>query len=451
MNTPIYDFITSYINKKTSRFHMPGHKGVPGFLGVEMRDITEIDGADELYPAKGIIAESEQNAGRIFGAHTFYSTEGSSLAIRAALALLVKWSKRVNPDKTPLILAGRNAHKTLINASVTLDFDIDWIMPMESDAYESCRLSGDELDEILSAYAPSDLPVALYVTSPDYLGNLLDIEALAKVCHCYGLLFFVDNAHGAYQKFLKPSLHPMDLGADMCADSAHKTLPVLTGGAYLHISHNTDSFFRENAKKCLALFGSTSPSYLILQSLDLANCELAKTDLSKIAGMVNDLKETLASKGYTLVGKEALKLTIQLPDGNGKYFADNLYSAQIIPEYYDDEHIVFMISSHTTDAELERLRDFLIKNAPSKTTTFPTAVTSLRVPAPKKSMSAKEAFFAPSETVTPKEAVGRIMSGALLSCPPAVPLFMSGEIIDERILKYRTVYSDRGISVVKNN
>ena len=109
---------------------------------------------------------------------------------------------------------------------------------------------------------------AVYITSPDYLGGVQDIAALAEVCHARGVPLLVDNAHGAYLKFLSPSRHPLDLGADMCCDSAHKTLPVLTGGAYLHVAKGAMAAYEAEARHSLAVFGSSSPSYLILQSLD---------------------------------------------------------------------------------------------------------------------------------------------------------------------------------------
>ena len=112
---------------------------------------------------------------------------------------------------------------------------------------------------------------AVYITSPDYLGGMSDIKSLSETAREYGVPLIVDNAHGAYLRFLKDSLHPIDLGADMCCDSAHKTLPVLTGGAYLHISENAPETYKNLGKKAMELFGSTSPSYLILQSLDKAN------------------------------------------------------------------------------------------------------------------------------------------------------------------------------------
>ena len=259
MNTPICDFVRRYAESSMVRMHMPGHKGT-GPLGCEALDITEIHGADSLYEAEGIIAESEKNASRLFGCPTFYSTEGSSQCIRAMLYLVTLYARQQGISR-PLIAAGRNVHKTFLSAAALLDLDVQWLYPDADNSYLSCDITEETLESFLSC---SDrLPAAIYVTSPDYLGNMLDLSKLSNLCHRHGVLLLVDNAHGAYLKFLPGSQHPMDQGVDLCCDSAHKTLPVLTGGAYLHIAVNAPGLFAEQAKSALALFGSTSPSYLI--------------------------------------------------------------------------------------------------------------------------------------------------------------------------------------------
>ena len=291
MTTPICDFARRYAERHALRLHMPGHKGC-GFLGVEQWDITEIDGADSLYEAEGIIRESEDNASALFGVPTFYSTEGSSQCIRAMLYLAALHAKK--QGKRPRILAGRNAHKTFLSAVALLDVEVEWLLPREGESYLSCKVSAEDVAARLSAMG--EKPTAVYLTSPDYLGNVADIAAIAEVCHRYGVLLVVDNAHGAYLKFLQPSRHPMDLGADMCCDSAHKTFPVLTGGAYLHAVEE----FAPQCKNALQLFGSTSPSYLIMESLDGANAYLAngyREKLAAFAEKVQGLKERLAALG----------------------------------------------------------------------------------------------------------------------------------------------------------
>ena len=271
METPICDFVKKYAESGAMRLHMPGHKGV-SLLGMERMDITEIGGADSLYEASGIIRESERNASALFGSETFYSTEGSSHCIRAMLYLTALHAKQTG--KKPLIAAGRNAHRTFLSAAALMDFEVMWLTAENQESYLSCRIGARELEEKLRAAEKK--PTAVYLTSPDYLGNTADIAAIAEVCHRQEILLLVDNAHGAYLRFLPESRHPIDLGADICCDSAHKTLPALTGAAYLHVSDRAADLFRGQAKNSLALFGSTSPSYLILQSLDAVNRYLAE-------------------------------------------------------------------------------------------------------------------------------------------------------------------------------
>ena len=128
MDTPICEFVRKYAESDTIRLHMPGHKG-KNLLGVEHLDITEIDGADSLYEASGIIQKSEENASRLFGCPTFYSTEGSSQCIRAMLYLALVWAKE--RGKPPVIAAGRNAHKTFLTGAALLDFDVMWLYPKD--------------------------------------------------------------------------------------------------------------------------------------------------------------------------------------------------------------------------------------------------------------------------------------------------------------------------------
>ena len=272
MKTPIADFVKAYANSNMSRFHMPGHKG-KSFVGCETFDITEVHGGDSLYEADGIIAESEKNATELFGtARTLFSTEGSSQCIRAMLYLAMLRKKQ---GIRPVVVAARNVHKAFIYAATLLDFDVIWLWPEgNAESLCSCYVSPETIEKVLQEN--KDSVVAVYITSPDYLGGQADIKEIAEVCHKYGTILAVDNAHGAYLRFLETSQHPIDLDADICCDSAHKTLPVLTGGAYLHISKNAPKVFSEQAKYSMGLFGSTSPSYLIMSSLDLCNAYLAE-------------------------------------------------------------------------------------------------------------------------------------------------------------------------------
>lgn len=439
MDTPICDFVKAYAESGKLRLHMPGHKGC-GSLGVESLDITEISGADSLYEASGIIAKSEANASHLFGCPTFFSTEGASQCIRAMLYLCLLRAK--SEGKRPVIAAGRNAHKILLSAAALLDFEIRWLYPECEGNYLSCPITPDALNRTLSEM--NEKPVAVYLTSPDYLGHMLPIAQLAQVAHDHGCLLAVDNAHGAYLKFLPESLHPMDLGADLCCSSAHKTLPVLTGGAYLH----TSPALAGQAKNALALFGSTSPSYLILQSLDQANKILAEDyseALSATAKAVSQLKTRL--NGYTFLGDEPMKLTIAAKHYGytGTQLAQHLARSGIEWEFSDPDFLTLMVSPETGADGLKRLEKALAA-IPCRT---PLAEPPPRLFKPKSVLSIREALLSPWETIPVENSLGRILATPSVGCPPAVPIVVCGEEIDEAALQCFHYYGIQTCSVVK--
>ena len=522
MKTPIVDFVNEYIAKDTVRMHMPGHKGVK-HLGAEAMDITEIKGADVLYHADGIIAESEANAAAIFGtARTVYSTEGSSLCIRAML-MLVTMLARSHGRQRAVIAAGRNAHKTFITAAGLMDADVRWMYANGAAACEgtdtttgseaglvSCRLSARDIEE----HILSSKPDAVYITSPDYLGNVADIRAIAEVCHKHGCLLLVDNAHGAYlavrerqeafaseennsctlkhgltlpdinpktvkkqtsdinarseedannsglrkkapadskcQKKTGTLRHPIALGADLCCDSAHKTLPVLTGGAYLHIAHRAPSICVDVAEQAMSMFATTSPSYLILQSLDLANKLMTETmpaRLAELREMTACLKQQLTAAGWELIGDESIKLTISAkPYGYiGDELADILREHNIEPEFSDPDYLVLMLSTDTSDSAIESLEEALlsISRRPAIQDKAPTPKPGIM------GMSIRDALFSLSETIPVSEANGRILAEPGVTCPPAVPIAVCGELIDDNAIACFKYYGIDKVKVVK--
>ena len=418
ISTPVCDFVRVYAASAPVRLHMPGHKG-RGILGCESLDITEIRGADDLYHPEGILARSEENASRLFGCRTVYSAEGSSLAIRAMLYLAYTRS-----GCKGRCLAGRNAHKSFLHTAVLLDFPISWLWA--GDSYLSCPVTAETVEAAI--LAEKEKPFAVYLTSPDYLGNLAPVGEIASVCHRHGVPLLVDNAHGAYLKFLPRSLHPMDLGADLCCDSAHKTLPVLTGGAYLHMGPDWTT---EEAKAAMALFGSTSPSWLILQSLDGANPAMERLpgDIAALAPHIAALKGALLAHGFALVGAEPLKITVHAAKFgySGEEMAEILEKQGIFCEFADGDFLVFMLTPRNTPEELDRLRAALCA--------LPRGVRQEEPPIalarPKAACTPRQAAFAPRETIPVENSLGRILALANVSCPPAVPIVMCGEEIDE--------------------
>lgn len=441
MKTPIVSFLKSYQEKSPVRMHMPGHKGA-GILGFEGMDLTEIYGADELFAAEGIIKESEQNASSLFGCPTYYSTQGSTLCIQTMCTILCQDAK--SKGKKPKILAGRNAHRSFIHAAALLDFDIEWLYG-NSD-YLSCKISTETLEkEILE-----NNPTAVYLTNPDYLGNLLDIKSLASICKKHDVLLAIDNAHGAYLRFLEPSLHPIDLGADLCCDSAHKTLPVLTGGAYLHLSDSLNQVWKNDVKHFMEYFSSTSPSYLIMASLDATNEVLDTTfkkSLSECIQRVDVLKNALIQHGYTILSGEPMKITISTKEFGytGNEIANLLMECDIYPEFYDSDYIVLMPSPYNTKDDLKRLETCLckIERKSAVFNSFP------KLERARKVMSVRQALFAPSKMIEVSKSLGQVCSSVSVSCPPAILPVIPGEVISESSIKVMKYYGIETVRVVK--
>ena len=443
MNTPICDFVKKYCDSDALRLHMPGHKG-NAKLGAEPLDITEIDGADVLYSANGIIAESQENASRLFAtSKTLYSCEGASLSIRAMLYL----ARLCSPNRSDVILAARNAHKTFMSGVALLGFNVEWLYDEGTNGILTCRITPEQLKAKLRAM--NKKPSAFYITSPDYLGNVADIKGLSQVCKEEGILFLCDNAHGAYLAFTEESTHPIALGADICCDSAHKTLPVLTGGAYLHISKNAPYGISENAERAMALFASTSPSYLIMQSLDNANAYISDGYKEKLVNCINKgslLKQVLTGHGYILCGDEGLKLTIA-PKSYGytgtelsKYLADN----NIICEFSDPDYTVLMFNPENDDSTFDILEKALL-TLPKRNAVIDSAV---HLEIPEKVISPREAIFSETESVSTASAAGRVLASETVSCPPAIPIVVCGEKINKSAVELFKYYGIKKVTVI---
>ena len=424
---------------------MPGHKGKLR-LGPEPWDITEIAGADELYHPTGIIRQSEENAASLFGAgRTLYSTEGSSLCIRA-MAYLALLHGRASGRK-PMILAGRNAHKAFLSACALLDVNVAWLYPENGSSLISCPISANALGSCLDGMP--EKPAAVYVTSPDYLGSCLDIAGLAAVCHQYGVPLLVDNAHGAYLKFLRNDRHPLTLGADLCCDSAHKTLPVLTGGAYLHIGKNAPPAFTENADRAMALFASTSPSYLVLQSLDACNACLADEFEKKLDDLIpalRQLKTRLSQRGYTFLDSEPLKLTLSAkPYGcTGDELHGLLRAQNAECEFSDPDFLTMMFTPDTPQKDIARLEAALASIPRRPAVSLPPPP----LPHPEKALSLRDALLSPSREIPVSQAEGRILADAHMSCPPCVPIISWGECIDKKAIRCFQYYGIETCRVV---
>lgn len=440
MDTPVYDYLRTYAESNTLRMHMPGHKGLSSddlLSDVYRLDITEITDAGNLFEYEGIIAQSEKNASELFGTKaSFYSAQGSTLCIQTMLALMKREGRTV--------IAVRNVHRAFLGACTLLGIDPEWIYPEYSDTIISGKTSPEDVRKKLS-----DFPNAcLYVTSPDYLGAMADIETLAEICHSYGAVLLVDNAHGACLPFYSTNRHPINLGADMCCDSAHKMLPALTGTAYLHVS---DERYISSVKDAMLLFASTSPSYLMTCSLDLCNDYISTKIRKRLANAekwIAELREA-AGKRYCLeypaFDREPLHFTVNARRSgvNGRWLASELRKRNIEYEFADDTYIVMLFSpadDHDVYLRVAKVLDD-ISFEPAEYNKI-----TVKFPHPERIMSVRDAALLPFEEIPVEESAGRVCASLNVPCPPAVPVVVSGELISGEAV---SVMKDYGINTVR--
>ncbi len=433
-------FLRDYANSGISRFHMPGHKGnfppLSAIGNLSQYDITEIDGADYLFQSTGILRRLEERIAAFYKVYgSAVSTGGSTLCIQAMLAAFQPGDR---------ILAARNAHTAFVNACALLDLKPVWILPK---ALDTAGVSGAVTPEqVAEAIAANPDAKGVYLTSPDYLGILSDVAEIARLCHASGLLCVVDNAHGAALKLSEPDLHPMAQGADICCDSAHKTLPVLTGGAFLHY---TDRFTTEQIKAKMALFGSTSPSYLTMLSIALCMDWLEKNGVAayrETAARIAEMKACCAAEGVPCLSAAAVdpfRLSIRtgllgLDDtAAGAFFR----AEQIEPEYVGGGYTVLLATPFQSPRDWERLRTAvhkLGKLPQGDGSPFPALCP------PEVIMPPRQAVFSESETVPTGSAVNRIAAQTVITCPPGVPILVPGEKITaqtENILKNSGIFT----------
>ncbi len=413
MDTPFFNQIQQLAAKDTARFHVPGHKGNSAslaFMGEALFfDVTEVEGACDLSNPEGSLAQSQHNMAKAYGSGaTLYSASGSTSCIQAMLTLFVGMGGRV--------VMARNCHVAAVRAIAFLDADPTWLTPEEGpptslQINDALRESGAK---------------AVYITSPDYYGRIADIPAISTVCKKYNAALLVDNAHGAHLRFMEQNLHPISLGADATADSAHKTLPCLTPAALLHLN---DASLAGAARQVLNLYSSTSPSYLVLQSLDIAAGRLLAGDIPFIAA-AKQLADAAKTFSHLLQpGQDPLKLCLR-PAQSG-WLAEEinqaLLAAGIYPELADKEHIVLMASPSNTKEDYQRLADILhvfTKKEPIKNEIFHFQPIN-------KACSIRKALFAPSETLPVQQAVGRVCASLAVPCPPGMPIVLPGEIISQ--------------------
>lgn len=445
MSLPLYESLRSHAQKGRSPFHMPGHKGkLPGWEldQAAFLDITEIPDTGSLFDDLGPTRAAEELATQYFGtARTLFSAGGSTLCIQAMLRLCA--------PQGGTVLCSRVMHRSAINAMALLGIDPVYLYPDHSAGpYFAGRVTPGAVAAALREHPDAR---AVYLTSPDYYGVMSDIRGICAQADRHHVPVIVDNAHGAHLYPLDPQLHPVVQGAVMSADSAHKTLPVLTGGSFLQIGR---AEYIQQAKAAMELFGSTSPSYLILASLDRCRDWLENGGDAMIRAAADRCRAVKSlAEGMGFLQPEGLCDPFHIAFSSGNLTAGGARSGELLramgvePEYASADGIILMPSPMNSEHDYEMLRRALERLPRTRSARFGCGARSL--PRPKTVMRLREALLSPAEELPVDRCLGRIAAQVKCPCPPAIPVVMPGEELDSDCVAALKNFGVMNIKVVK--
>lgn len=425
-------------------FHMPGHKRQSEWLeGLYDTDITEITGADDLHAPSGIIKDAQLQASSLFGTvSTIFLTGGSTVGVLSAISALCGLGDE--------ILIARNCHKSVYNACLINQLKVSYIYPNilhRIGAFgEVSPLSVD------TAMKESGAKVVV-ITSPTYEGVVSDIKTISKTVHKNGGVLVVDSAHGAhlgFNDYFPKSAR--ELGADIVIESAHKTLPCLTGAAFLHICSHRVSYLALQEK--LGIFETSSPPYPIMCSTCRVVTAIKENDLfTPYVKRLEEFYETARALQNLCIFETADfdkgKIVISTEKANISGFELKkilLENYKIETEMAMPAYTLAMTSLADTDEGFKRLIGALLdidKTLMSAKKGF--------VSAPPKAKKVKELYGNESEFVKRAEAIGKVSAEFIFAYPPGSPIIAPGEEITPEILEYLDCLSSAGAQVLSSS
>ena len=452
MTAPLYNSLVAFANSDPLRLHMPGHKGMMTgvFQDVATVDFTELAPTGNLYTGEGPIAEAESLFAQTAGAaDSLFFSCGATQGIYTMLAAAV--------GQGSTLILDRNCHRSVYHGMALLDISPVYLQPSMLEQYGlPAPISPEQLEKALSGHPDAK---AVFLTSPTYYGIRTDLRPLAEVCHSHGVFLLVDQAHGAHFPFVGlPSA--VQEGADLAVVSAHKTLPALGSSSILYVG-SAAPWDRIHLKAMAQIFGTTSPSYPILASIDHARAVLSgSSDYLDAAALAEEFRarirretpfQPLTGAGGLLV--DPCRLVIDTASvGLPAVDADRLLRERnIYVEMADERYLVVILTCCDTKNTLNRFLSAL-KELP--TGNVPLCRDTALPPKPVLRSSLRSALFGPSEDIVLAEAAGRISAGFAAPYPPGTPVLAPGEEITEKHIAYlqKKSYNVYGkISVIPGN
>lgn len=447
---PLLDRLQQLSQQADAAFYTPGHKRGQGIsqnlqnlLGklTFKADLPELPELDNLFAPEGVIAEAQQLAALAFGAtQTWFLVNGSTCGIIASIVATCGMGEK--------IILPRNIHTSAI-AGLIISGAIPIFINPEYDRARDIvySITPIALEKTLQQHPDAKAVMMLY---PTYQGICGDIRKITEVTHKYNIPLLVDEAHGAHFAF-HPNLPPsaLSVGADLTVQSTHKVLGAMTQASMLHIQGQKIDPTRIN--KALQLLQSTSPSYLLLASLDAARQQMAvegKELITKTLGLADDaskrlkeirnisILELIPQAGFTYF--DHTRLTIDVSQlGLTGFEADEILHQQlgVTCELPLPKHLTFIITFGNTPEDIEKLIQAFTTLSPSLPS--PPSPPSLpSPPSPYLTISPREAFLAPTDTLPIQQSINRICGELICPYPPGIPVLMPGERISSEAIDY---------------
>ena len=421
--------IEKYAEKSPARFHMPGHKGGGEFqklFPVARIDVTELSFSGSLETDEGVIEKAEEQMAKVLGSKkTHLVTDGSSAAI---LAMLYAASKR--GDK---IIIPRISHKSVYNALKLFNLEPLFLGEEERDG-----MPVQDVASIEKLALENEGVAAILLVSPDYYGNVPDLEKAKNTAKKAGVPLMIDGAHGGHLKFSAPELYAGNY-ADAWVDGVHKTLPCLTQAAVLNV--NDESLLSDIAEG-LSIFRTTSPSYPIMASTEYGvyfGEYVGREGFNKLFALADDFKDKAGRTGYRFAEvADRTKTVIDCLSSGAdcQKLSRFLEERNVFAEFADGRYIVLMASVNSTPEDYEKLLSALslFKDELGRENADNARKRALIGYKPVRRTGYLQAIKAPAEWVRLRDSAGRISASDVGFFPPCYPLITAGEEIDDKII-----------------
>ncbi|MFC4323959.1 aminotransferase class I/II-fold pyridoxal phosphate-dependent enzyme [Litchfieldia salsa] len=459
--TPLYSKLVDHYEKNPVSLHVPGHKNgrvfptrAHGFENILRLDVTELTGLDDLHDATGVIKEAEELTANHYGARrSFFLVNGSTVGNLAMILAVC--------EEDATVLVQRNSHKSILHGLQLSGAKPVFLTPEYDDEVKvSLGISLNTVKEAISSY-PS--VKAIILSNPNYYGMSVDLRGIVEYAHNRGIPVLVDEAHGAHFSLEGFPMSALEAGADVVVNSAHKTLPAMTMGSFIHVNSNLVK--DQEIGHYLQMLQSSSPSYPIMASLDLARFYLATMKKKQICELLAEIKrftyllnEIPQLKVVGTTNKEIetdpLKVTIQSKIGMNGFELQALFENNgIYTEMADPNNVLMVLplsKEHlNTDELIRKIRGFL---APfpiiisNQTATFieTDKITEL-------ALCYKQIKGYNKKVVSLNEAVGQISAEMIIPYPPGIPVLMTGEYITNKHITIITNYMKAGTRFQGNN